>query len=108
VGLLAGRNDLDLLQRTGVGRDINRHYYSEAELSEALRQPVVQQLCDLIRFRNAHPAFDGDFAMPDAPDQALYLEWRNGDDWAWLHVDFPSRNASIRWSGPEGQGQWLL
>ncbi|MGP1664838.1 MAG: hypothetical protein ACTS5I_02775, partial [Rhodanobacter sp.] len=26
VGLLAGRNDMNLLQRSGVGRDINRHY----------------------------------------------------------------------------------
>jgi sucrose phosphorylase len=26
VGLLAGGNDMDLLRRTGVGRDINRHY----------------------------------------------------------------------------------
>ena len=28
VGLLAGSNDMDLLRRTGVGRDINRHYYT--------------------------------------------------------------------------------
>ena len=32
VGLLAGANDLDLLRRTGVGRDINRHYYSRREI----------------------------------------------------------------------------
>ena len=36
VGLLAGTNDLDLLRRTGVGRDINRHYYTQAELQERL------------------------------------------------------------------------
>ena len=28
VGLLAGSNDIELLRRTGVGRDINRHYYT--------------------------------------------------------------------------------
>ena len=28
VGLLAGGNDMELLRRTGVGRDINRHYYT--------------------------------------------------------------------------------
>ena len=28
VGLLAGGNDIELLRRTGVGRDINRHYYT--------------------------------------------------------------------------------
>lgn len=109
VGLLAGRNDLDLLQRTAVGRDINRHYYSDAELSNALCQPIVRQLCELIRFRNAHPAFDGDFTMPAAPDQALWLEWRNGGSWTSLHVDLPSRTASIRWSDPEGhENQWRL
>ena len=33
VGLLAGTNDVDLLRRTGVGRDINRHYFTQAELT---------------------------------------------------------------------------
>ena len=28
VGLLAGHNDMDLLARTGAGRDINRHFYT--------------------------------------------------------------------------------
>ena len=28
VGLLGGTNDMELLARTGVGRDINRHYYT--------------------------------------------------------------------------------
>ena len=27
-GLLAGQNDVELLRRSGVGRDINRHYYT--------------------------------------------------------------------------------
>ncbi len=38
-GLLAGSNDLDLLRRTGVGRDINRHYYTPAELNDAAATP---------------------------------------------------------------------
>ena len=33
VGLLAGGNDMDLLRRTGVGRDINRHYYTPTNCS---------------------------------------------------------------------------
>src|SRR5581483_7261027 len=44
VGLLAGNNDLDLLRRTGVGRDVNRHYYTHAELQEQLKAPVVRSL----------------------------------------------------------------
>ena len=39
VGLLAGCNDMDLLARTGVGRDINRHYYNRAQIDRALDTP---------------------------------------------------------------------
>ena len=41
VGLLAGRNDMELLRRTGVGRDVNRHHYTAAEVNDELRRPVV-------------------------------------------------------------------
>ena len=40
VGLLAGTNDMALLARTGVGRDINRHCYTQAEIDEALARPA--------------------------------------------------------------------
>ena len=63
VGLLAGTNDMDLLDRTGVGRDINRHYYSRQEIDSETTRPVVQALFDLIRFRNTHPAFAGEFHL---------------------------------------------
>jgi MOSC domain-containing protein YiiM len=52
VGLLAGENDMALLQASGVGRDINRHHYSRAEIDAHLQRPVVQQLLQLIRLRN--------------------------------------------------------
>ena len=35
VGLLAGVNDMDLLARSRVGRDINRHYYTPAEIGSS-------------------------------------------------------------------------
>ena len=59
VGLLAGSNDMGLLARTRVGPDVNRHYYTTAEIDADLARPVVHALCRLIRFRNTHPAFDG-------------------------------------------------
>src|SRR6185436_6783725 len=49
VGLLAGGNDLDLLRRTGVGRDINRHYYTSVEIQDQLARPVVRSLLGLLR-----------------------------------------------------------
>ena len=43
VGLLAGENDMSLLNETHVGRDINRHYYDRAAVEKALEKPVVQR-----------------------------------------------------------------
>src|SRR6185312_13407228 len=51
VGLLAGTNDMELLARTGVGRDINRHYYDCEEVERNLQRPVVAGLLELIRLR---------------------------------------------------------
>lgn len=65
VGALAGKNDMELLKRTNVGRDINRHYYTVAEIDENLRRPVVQALNALGRFRNTLEAFDGDFSFTE-------------------------------------------
>ena len=71
VGLLGGSNDMELLARSGVGRDINRHYYTAAEIDAALRRPMVQKQMELIRLRNTHPAFAGQFRVttPETTDQ---------------------------------------
>ena len=57
VGMLAGSNDVDLMERTKNGRDINRHYYSLEEVAEQQQRPVVQKLKKLMELRNTHPAF---------------------------------------------------
>jgi sucrose phosphorylase len=102
VGLLAGANDLDLLRRTGVGRDINRHYYTHAELQERLEAPVVRSLLDLIRFRNAHPAFAGEFQIHHSDNSSLVMEWRKHSDWARIDIDLAARRAVISHSDPAG------
>ena len=104
VGLLAGRNDLALLQRTGVGRDINRHHYTRAEIDERLRADVVQQLLRLIELRNAHPAFNGQFEIHGGSDEELRLAWTHGEHQAELWIDFkdPARHG-LRFSGASGE-----
>lgn len=87
VGLLGGCNDMALLARTGVGRDINRHYYTRAEIDRALERPFVTRLLELIRLRNSHPAFDGAFSVAPSSDDALDLRWRNGAEFAHLYVN---------------------
>lgn len=95
TGLLAGENDMDLLAQSGIGRDINRHYYTLDEINQAIQRPVVQSLFGLIRFRNQHPAFLGSFSMPETPDSKITLRWDNGADWAMLEVDFVSGSYMI-------------
>jgi sucrose phosphorylase len=87
VGLLAGTGEPGLVARTGEPREINRRRYTEADVAEALRRPVVRTLTGLIRLRTTHPAFRGRFAVLDAPDGELALEWRAGTARARLRAD---------------------
>ncbi len=107
-GLLAGSNDLDLLRRTGVGRDINRHYYTPAELNDQLQRPVVQSLFHLIRFRNSHPAFAGDFNLLRSGDESIQIEWRRGEEWARLSVCLETMSASVTHSMASAQREFSI
>ncbi len=96
VGLLAGHNDLELLHRTGVGRDINRHHYSPEEIDQALTRPAVRQLLGLLRLRNTHPAFDGEWELLEGPSHLLGMRWRQGESLAELQADLPARTFELR------------
>jgi sucrose phosphorylase len=98
VGLLAGSNDMELLETTNVGRDINRRRYTRAEIERELERPVVERLSALIRLRNTHPAFAGEFEIAASPDSTLDLRWRNGGEFARLHVDLATRAHRLEYS----------
>jgi sucrose phosphorylase len=97
VGLLAGTNDVDLLARTNVGRDVNRHHYTVTEVTEALARPVVAALCRLIRFRNRHPAFGGDVSVSGS-GSAVTVAWEHGGEAARLDADLATRKATLTWT----------
>ncbi len=97
VGLLAGHNDTDLLARTNVGRDVNRHCYTGEEITRELQRPVVAALLRLIRFRNRHPAFGGQFASGGA-DGSLTMTWTLGEESAQLVADLASGTATLSWT----------
>ena len=100
VGLLAGENDMALLQRTGVGRDINRRHYGADEVGPALDTPVVRRLLDLIRVRNAHPAFQGRFELhAGGADSQLEMSWTLGPHTARLRADLATRVHTLEFSG---------
>jgi sucrose phosphorylase len=108
VGLLAGENDMELLSRSGVGRDINRRYYQPQEREAMMQRPVVRQLFELIRFRNAHPAFGGEFHLQQGADYEIDMEWRDGVHWARLHVDLKAMASTIIYSSDAGEGRLVL
>jgi sucrose phosphorylase len=80
VGLLAGENDQEAVLRSGDGREVNRHNFTPDEIRVAAGRCVVERLERLIRLRNSHPAFEGDFAATAPGPDRLRLSWRDGDD----------------------------
>jgi sucrose phosphorylase len=105
VGLLAGGNDMALLDKTGVGRDINRQHFSRADIDAAVQRPVVQRLMALIKLRNNHRAFAGNFMLQDSASQRLHMRWQQGAHWAELQVSFADLSHRLVVSDAAGAAQ---
>jgi len=95
AGFLAAENDMALLNRTQVGRDINRPYFSFDEIEESLQKPVVQRLIELMKFRNNHPSFNGHFELLPSDDHMLSINWTNDSYWSSLKVDFLKQTVQV-------------
>jgi sucrose phosphorylase len=101
VGLLAGRNDIELLRQTGVGRDVNRHRYTAEEIDAELRRPVVRALLSALRFRRTHPAFRGAFSHHvDGP--RMWLRWTRTEAEATLDADLATGTWTVTARGADG------
>lgn len=95
VGLLAGINDPAAAEATGELRELNRHNYTRKEVRQQLDRKVVQRLQRLIRFRNRHPAFDGQFSILPGTPQEVNLQWLQGDDICRLRVNLETQQTEI-------------
>ena len=93
-GLFACENDMELLAKTNVGRDINRPYLNAAKIEQALNKPVVKGLIELIKMRNEHPAFEGEFSAQGGASVCC-LMWKLEQQSISLRIDFASRIALI-------------
>lgn len=102
VGLLGGANDMELLARTGVGRDINRHYYTASEIEAALGRRLVRKQLELIRLRNTHPAFAGEFQVETPADNRILMQWSLQDHRIALLADLSVPKALITATDPSG------
>ncbi|HUX21977.1 MAG TPA: sucrose phosphorylase, partial [Spirochaetia bacterium] len=109
VGLLAGENDIDLVERTRVGRDINRHRYTSEEVAEEVSRSVVRRLIRLMRFRNSYPAFTGEFHVGEvAHEGELRLSWQSPTALTELTADLKLRTFTIRYRDPDSGDMRLL
>lgn len=108
VGLLGGENDMNLLAKTKVGRDINRHYFTSEEINETLKTTLFSNLKKLILFRNSHEAFKGDFKLKNTEKHILIMEWTHGENWAELTVDLRKMKFSISYSAIDHTNMLLL
>jgi sucrose phosphorylase len=98
VGLLGAHNDMELLARSGVGRDINRHYFTPGEIAASLSSPLVRRLIELIRLRNSHPAFNGHCTVESTSRDLLTIHWRQNEHWISLAADLSKPCATLEYS----------
>lgn len=87
VGALGGRNDVELLQRTNVGRDINRHFFTPDEIDAALADADVNELLNLYRWRNTDPVFGGSFFLHPGDGSTLRMSWSHLDRTVDIEID---------------------
>ncbi|MCD5002898.1 sucrose phosphorylase [Enterococcus saccharolyticus] len=100
VGLLAGKNDIELLEATKEGRNINRHYYDLDEIDQEVQRPVVQNLLKLLQFRNQSEAFDlsGSIEVTTPTENELVVVRKNkaGDQVATLTANLVTKEFVVQ------------
>ena len=95
VGLLAGKNDLEFLESSKEGRNINRHYYTLDEIDQEVERPVVQNIIKLMELRNREPAFSGEFYQEQQSETCLRLGWKIPGESVELTADFGDKRFDI-------------
>jgi len=98
VGLLAGENDIELLEKTKVGRNINRHNYTLEEIANEVERPVLKDLYKMMIFRNEYKAFDGDMTLePVEGDHEIKITWSHENAECTLFANLQSYAFNIEY-----------
>ncbi len=97
MGWLAGKNDREKMEETGVGRDLNRHNYTLAEIKKERRRQVVKDLEKLMDFRSNYPAFQGKFNLSKSAKHKLEMQWRKDEYFCRLFIDLKTRRGLIEY-----------
>jgi sucrose phosphorylase len=105
VGLLGGSNDMALFERTGEGREVNRHRYTADELRAAFDSEITRAQLAMVALRSEHPAFDGVFSFAVPAPHCLELTWVNGPHRAQLLADVTPGQPSYRITVSDAPGE---
>lgn len=108
VGLLAGKNDEAESARTPDGREINRHNYSIPEINQEVQRPIVRNIIKLIRFRNSHPAFSGNFSLYSCSDHEISISWEYINRYTRLHIDLQTNAMEIKYKDDSSGREKML
>ena len=97
LDLFAGKNDYAAADRGGTGghKEINRTTLQRGDIEQGLKQTVVKDQLELIRFRNNSSAFGGELLIQDTDDLHLHLTWNNQSNTATLNADFRDYSFTI-------------
>lgn len=98
VGLLAGGNDIELLEATKEGRNINRHYYTKKEVEMNLKRPIMKRLLNLMKFRNSYEAFNGNIFIAETDnDELVEIVWNKDDFKTILNANVKNHTFTIKY-----------
>jgi len=93
----------------GVDKDGNeKPYYTDDEIESSLKLPLVQKLIELIRLRNSHKAFKGEFRVEAPEENLLEMRWEQNEHWIMLHVDLSTIVAVITGSDLEKKIRYMV
>lgn len=98
VGLLAGSNDIELLEKTKQGRDINRHYYDIDEIDKEVKRPIVKKLFQLMEFRNNYKAFNGVIEVNNnLKEHLIEIKWTKDDKCTILNANLKNHTFTVNY-----------
>lgn len=103
AGLMAAENDIPRAAATGDGREINRKNFSPEEVETGIKRYPVRRQIALIRFRNEHPAFNGEFSLPECPEKELRMLWVKGTQFCELRASLVDYSCRIIYSDTDGR-----
>ena len=78
-------DDQALFEKSGQGRDVNRHNYTPDEIAQALKSDVTQAIISMARIRRSS-AFEGKFSWQVLGSDKLAMSWTGASEE--LHFEF--------------------